>query len=109
MHDWLAIVVAILAAVVPCSGAFAADPAAPRQRELIYLLEQDCGSCHGSTLKGGLGPPLLPNDLAGKPDEALVDAILNGRPGTPMPPWAFELSKGEVEWLVQELRNGIKK
>lgn len=93
------------------SGAIArADgPAPPRQRELLYLLVQDCGSCHGSTLKGGLGPPLLPADLSGKPDDALVDAIVNGRPGTPMPPWGFEMSEGEAAWLVREMKQGIKK
>jgi hypothetical protein len=38
-----------------------ADPT-PRQRqkELIHLVRQDCGSCHGMTLQGGLGPALLP-------------------------------------------------
>jgi len=33
---------------------------AERQTELLYLLKQDCGSCHGMTLQGGLGSSLLP-------------------------------------------------
>ncbi len=92
--------------VVWASPAFAGDPAAPRQKELLYLLEQDCGSCHGLTRKGGLGPALLPRDIAEKPDEGLVDAILLGRPGTPMGPWNFEISEEEAFWLVRQLRNG---
>jgi cytochrome c55X len=82
------------------------EPPRARQNELLYLLEQDCGSCHGLRLKGGLGPPLLPADIAEQPDEALVDAILLGRPGTPMPPWDVEITEAEVTWLVGRLRTG---
>lgn len=99
------------ALALAAGGAFAerglAPPAPPRQAELLHLLRQDCGSCHGLTLKGGLGPPLLPATLAGKPDAALVATILHGRPGTPMPPWAFALSEEETEWLVSVLRQGL--
>jgi len=86
--------------------ALADEPTRARQNELLYLLEQDCGSCHGLRLKGGLGPPLRPADIAHTPDAALVDAILNGRPGTPMPPWDIEISEAEVHWLVGRLRIG---
>jgi cytochrome c55X len=89
------------------SGHSLAEPSHGRQQELIYRLRQDCGSCHGMTLKGGLGPPLLPADLAGKDDAALIDAILHGRPGTPMPPWAFEISAAEAGWLVEQLKEGL--
>ena len=82
------------------------EPPLARQNELLYLLEQDCGSCHGLRLKGGLGPPLLPADIAGTSDDVLIDAILLGRPGTPMPPWDIEISASEVAWLVGRLRRG---
>ncbi len=82
------------------------EPPRARQNELLYLLEQDCGSCHGLRLKGGLGPPLLPADIAGTSDDVLIDAILLGRPGTPMPPWDIEISAPEVAWLVGRLRRG---
>jgi cytochrome c55X len=77
-----------------------------RKAYLSGLLVQDCGSCHGMTMKGGLGPPLLPQALAGKDDGVLVEAILDGRPGTPMPPWRFELTPDEAAWLVAMLREG---
>jgi len=85
-----------------------AEPAAGRQADLIYRLKQDCGSCHGMTLKGGLGPPLLPAALADKPNDALVEIILDGRPGTPMPPWAFEITPDEAAWLVRRLKEGVQ-
>jgi cytochrome c55X len=44
--------------------------------------------------------------LSEKSDEVLVAAILHGRPGTPMAPWAFALSERETEWLVNVLRKG---
>jgi cytochrome c55X len=91
------------------AAATVADPAPPpaRQSQLIYLLKQDCGSCHGLTLKGGLAPPLLPDAIAERDDETLIEAILDGRPGTPMPPWRFEIAPREAAWLVKQLRRGV--
>lgn len=79
-----------------------------RRTELIALLKQDCGSCHGMTLKGGLGPALTPAALRGKSPQMLVDTILRGRPGTPMPPWSKFLQPEEVRWLVDRLYRGIE-
>lgn len=90
------------------SAASYADVDASRQQYLLNLLKQDCGSCHGMTLKGGLGPALLPENLHGKPDEMLTLTILEGRPGTPMPPWKSELSADDAAWLVKQLREGVK-
>jgi cytochrome c55X len=76
-----------------------------RQQELLYLLHQDCGSCHGMTLKGGLGPSLLPDALAGKPAEYLHLMIKKGRPEKAMPPWEAILTDTEIDFLVQQLLN----
>ncbi len=89
------------------TGTAAAEPGADRQSELLYRLRHDCGSCHGLTMKGGLGPPLLPMTLAYTPEGVLIDAILGGIPGTPMPPWAFEITRDEVAWLVRNLKRGL--
>ncbi|MDZ3836425.1 MAG: cytochrome c [Rhodospirillales bacterium] len=98
----------IAAALVCALPAFASagEPGANREDELVHLLKHDCGSCHGLTMKGGLGPPLLPAALAGKDDALLIETILEGRPGTPMPPWRSQLSPAEAAWLVQALRAG---
>lgn len=81
-------------------------PDPKRQRELIHLLVQDCGSCHGLTLKGGLGPALLPHNLKDKDSEFLAEVILEGVPGTPMPPWNVEITELEAKWLVQRMKEG---
>lgn len=94
-------------ALVGWSVGALADPSDARQRELIYRLRQDCGSCHGMTLKGGLGPPLLPAALAGRSEAALAGVIVDGIAGTPMPPWGFEIGPGEARWLARRLRQGL--
>jgi len=85
-----------------------ADVGALRRNELMYLLKQDCGSCHGMTLKGGLGPSLLPEALEGKPEELLVTTVLEGRANTAMPPWKAMLTHDEAKWLVGQLQQGVK-
>ena len=77
---------------------------ATRQKELLYLLQQDCGSCRGLTFKGGLGTPLLPANLADKPDDSLVEIIMQSLPGRPMPPWRFLLEEKEAAFLVRAMR-----
>lgn len=86
-----------------------ADPApdAARQVELIRLVRQDCGSCHGMTLKGGLGPALTAQALRDKPVEALYYTVLGGRPGTAMPAWKTILTKSDADWIVRRLVEGF--
>jgi cytochrome c55X len=88
-------------------AAAAGEPSPARQAELLHRLKHDCGSCHGLTLKGGLGPPLLPERLAARQREELVAVILDGVPETPMPPWQGELTSDEARWLVQVLQEGV--
>lgn len=77
-----------------------------RAAELERLVVQDCGSCHGLTLKGGLGPDIRPKALAGRPPEDLAHIVLDGVPGTPMPPWRPLLSEVEANWIAQYLLKG---
>ncbi len=79
-----------------------------RQSELIQLLRHDCGACHGMTLKGGLGPSLLPQALAPKPKTFLLDTILDGRVGTAMPSWRHALTRVEAVWLLEQMLKGIE-
>ena len=81
-------------------------PDAARQVELLSILQQDCGSCHGLTLKGGLGPSLLPDHLLGKSREALAATVRDGRPGTAMPPWGPILDDAEINWMVDQILAG---
>jgi cytochrome c55X len=101
-------VLILLVAPIVLSAAYAGDvPSAARRHDLISLLRQDCGSCHGMSLHGGLGPALTPQALAGKSPEMLRATILNGRAGTPMAPWRPFLTESEALWLVQQLQQGF--
>lgn len=94
-------------ALFACAAAAAAQPAPERRAQLAGLVRQDCGSCHGLTLKGGLGPSLEPAALAHKDSEQLSFVILHGRRGTPMPPWSSFVSEAEARWIVEQLRKGL--
>ncbi len=83
-----------------------ADLSPERKSQLNHIVKQDCGSCHGMTLNGGLGPALLPEDLEGKPVPFLQHTILYGRAGTAMPPWKTLLTEQEALWISQQLKAG---
>jgi cytochrome c55X len=72
---------------------------------LTRLVHQDCGSCHGLTLKGGLGPDLRSETLSHYSVDVLSEVILDGIPGTPMPPWRPLMSEEEAEWVARYLLN----
>lgn len=93
------------AAVTPAQAGKA--PYTERQKALIHMVREDCGSCHGLTLKGGLGPSLLPQAIGGKDAEMLKNTILQGRAGTPMPPWQTFLTDDEARWIVEQLQKGF--
>ncbi len=78
-----------------------------RARALSNFVKEDCGSCHGSTLKGGLGKALLPGPLERLGIEEITTIILDGVPGTPMPPWRGLLSDDEARWIAARLKEGL--
>ncbi|MCL2657631.1 MAG: cytochrome c [Betaproteobacteria bacterium] len=93
-------------AVLLGTATLAAEPEPVRRAQLARWLRDDCGACHGMTLKGGLGPPLTAAALADKPHESLIATVLSGRPGTPMPPWSPFITQDEAEWLIERLQAG---
>ena len=97
----------LAAAVCLFSAEALSAPDSARKEELRYLLEQDCGSCHGLTRKGGLGSPLLPENVADSSDQDMLEIILEGIPGTAMPPWKYLLSEDDAMWLIQLIRKGL--
>ena len=94
-------------AVGTAQSAEAPQPEPARQKALVHMVRQDCGSCHGMRLTGGLGPALTPAALADKPVESLSATIYHGRPGTPMPGWRSMLSAGEAAWIASQLVVGF--
>ena len=89
------------------AGSEVSPPTAARRAEILKMVRQDCGSCHGMTMKGGLGPALTPAAVQSRAADSLTATILHGRPGTAMPPWQDFLSADEAAWIVQQLQQGL--
>lgn len=102
----IAAIVVTLALTVPAEAG--AEVTATRAAALEHMVIQDCGSCHGLTLKGGLGRPLTASALEGASPEALSAIILDGVPGTAMPPWRPLLTEEEAGWIAHYLLKDIK-
>ena len=94
---------ALLAVLALGAPAMAEVPSA-RKVELEHMVKQDCGSCHGLTMKGGLGSPLTPEALTHAPADGLALIILDGVPGTAMPPWRPLLQEDEALWIANYLK-----
>jgi len=82
-------------------------PLTVRQVQLVRLVRQDCGACHGMRLTGGLGSPITPSALAGQTPESVTATILYGHPGTPMPGWRGLLSEADARWIAERLLTGF--
>jgi cytochrome c55X len=93
-------------ALAAVAGAASAGGGPPDAGRLTALVRQDCGSCHGMTLKGGLGKPLTADRLVSWNEDQLTRIILDGVPGTPMPPWRGLLSEQEARWIAEALHRG---
>lgn len=107
MKAWTWLAPRLMFGLVLAAPVFAADlPTAERARELRNLLIQDCGSCHGLKMRGGLGPALLPEQLTSRSPEYLTTIILHGKPGSAMPAWRGLLTPTEARWITQRLLEG---
>ena len=95
---------AAIVVTLAAGSAFAGDQADPGK--LANLVRHDCGSCHGLTLKGGLGKPLTAERLLQRDRDQLAQIILDGIPGTPMPPWRPLLTEAEARWIAEALKSG---
>lgn len=102
-----ALVIVSMISITSSALASAWSPSSERKAELYNLVVQDCGSCHGLTMRGGLGSALLPKDLQGKDIETLTEIVLDGVEGTPMPPWRSQFRDGEARWIVEQLKKGL--
>lgn len=101
---WRFSAAAIALGIMPAQAA--AGDRVPDPARLSHLVLRDCGSCHGLTLKGGLGKPLTPEHLRPWSRDQLVRIILEGVPGTPMPAWRPLLTETEAGWIADALQSG---
>ena len=81
----------------------AGEVAPARAEELRQMVRQDCGSCHGLRLTGGLGSPITAQALAGRDPDELAMLILDGLPGSAMPGWRPLLTADEARWIADYL------
>ena len=95
----------VLAALATTSGA--TEIGAEQAAKLERLVVQDCGSCHGLTLNGGLGTPINVDRMQHYAREDLRDIILDGVPGTAMPPWRPLITEDEALWIADYLRGSL--
>ena len=100
-------VAALLVTLLGLQAAAAQGVTAARQVELVRMVRQDCGSCHGMLLTGGLGPALTREALADKPLSSVAATIFHGRPGTPMPGWRAMLTEADAQWIAEQLTAGF--
>jgi cytochrome c55X len=101
-----ALAAAALLALLAPGGAGAGDAVPPgRAADLERLVRQDCGSCHGMRLSGGLGPDIRAEALSEIPAETVTAIILDGLPGTAMPPWRPLITREEAQWIAAYLKS----
>ncbi len=93
-----------LAAILVLAFPAHAEVTPERAGKLEHIVIQDCGSCHGLTMKGGLGSALTPEALADAEPEGLAMIILDGVPGTAMPRWRPVLSEDDALWIADYLK-----
>ena len=95
----LVITAAILAAA---SSSLFADTS---NMDVEKMFEKECQGCHGPNHEGGVGSDLRPSQITKKNSYVLAEAILNGRAGTAMPPFANKMNKGDADKMVDYLQH----
>lgn len=69
---------------------------------------QHCAACHGAERLGGVGPALLPDNLARLRKAEAEKVIRDGRPATQMPAFGQALGEGEIKALVDYVYTPIQ-
>ncbi len=106
-RTFLGLTLGLLLAAIAQAAVAQSDPNPARQKELVRMVRQECGFCHGLRLTGGLGSPLTAEAMKDRPAETMVAVIQHGIPGTAMPPCAPYLSEAESAWIVGRLKEGF--
>ena len=67
------------------------------------LYTKHCASCHGADRLGGIGPPLLPENLSRLRAKRAEHVIKNGRAATQMPAFADKLTDTQIKVLADTI------
>ena len=103
----------VLCAALPLSvsaaagcGASAGDPSPDQVAEGASLFAANCAACHQANGKGvpGAFPALDGSKIVNGPKDAQIAIVLNGKPGTAMPPWT-QLSDVDLASVITYTRN----
>lgn len=108
--NWFVIIIVIISAFILAGCAPGETEVATSSEPLVQekpvsaFFMDTCSGCHGPTRQGATGPALLPQRLD-QPDEYYSNVILNGKPGTVMPPWGSILSEEDAKTLIAFIRS----
>lgn len=94
---WAGAVVALLATAVFAEPG-AQDAARPQEATKLY--GQHCAACHSPDRLGGMGPALLPDNLARLRKQEAIKVIEGGRTATQMPAFGAQLDKDQIAALA---------
>ncbi|WLQ17260.1 cytochrome c [Hahella aquimaris] len=107
MRKPVIVIAGALALLIACASPFVrAVDDNHSAAQLRNLVRQDCGSCHGLTLQGGLGPSLRPQPMQALGVDAIRLIIADGKPDTAMPPWRDLLTEQDIRQIAQGLLSG---
>jgi nitrite reductase (NO-forming)/hydroxylamine reductase len=95
------LVTSVAAFAVVSSGLFAGTS----HMNVEKMFEKECQGCHGPNHEGGVGADLRPTQIAKKNAYTLSETILNGRPGTAMPPFESKMNKADAQKMVDYLQH----
>ena len=70
--------------------------------------KQHCAACHGPDRLGGIGPALIPENLARLRKPEAEKVIREGRPATQMLGFGQQLNDAEIKALVEHAYTPIK-
>jgi mono/diheme cytochrome c family protein len=82
-----------------------AGDAARAQPERLYA--EHCAACHGADRLGGMGPALLPENLARLRETEARRVIGTGRPATQMPGFGDTLAPSDIEALARYIYSPV--
>jgi mono/diheme cytochrome c family protein/DNA-binding beta-propeller fold protein YncE len=94
MKIFFALIVSLFSCMVAASEVVSPMP------DAAALYQKHCVSCHGVGRLGGMGPALLPDNLARLKKPDAVATISSGRVATQMPGFSQLLSAGEIAALA---------
>ncbi len=95
------VITSVAAMAVISTGLFAGTS----NMDVEKMFEKECQGCHGPNHEGGVGADLRPAKLDKKNAYTLAEVILNGRPGTAMPPFVEKMNQADAQKMVDYLQH----